>query len=114
MWTLGEGVVRDVIDQLAPENPPYQTVSSIIRILEEKGYLGHKAYGRTHVYFPIVKEEDFRQNSLQRLVSNYFSGSAGNLVSFMVENEDLSEAEIDRIRQILDRAGDQEKEESHG
>lgn len=112
MWTLGEGVVRDVIDKLAPENPPYQTVSSIIRILEEKGYLGHKAYGRTHVYFPIVKEEDFRQNSLQRLVSNYFSGSAGNLVSSMVENEDLSEAEIENIRKILDRVANQEKEGS--
>ncbi|MEM6271066.1 MAG: BlaI/MecI/CopY family transcriptional regulator [Bacteroidota bacterium] len=103
MWRIGEGVVRDVIEQMPPPPPPYNTVSSIIRILEEKGYLSHKAYGRTHVYFPIVKEEDFRQNSLQRLVSHYFSGSPSNLVSFMVEHEALSEAEIQRIRELLDR-----------
>ena len=103
MWRIGEGVVRDVIDQMPPPAPPYNTVSSIIRILEEKGYLAHKAFGRTHVYYPIVQEEDFRQNSLKRLVSNYFSGSPGNLVSFMVENEDLNDAEIKRIRELLDR-----------
>lgn len=113
MWTISEGLVKDVIAELPKPAPPYNTISSIIRILEEKGYLSHKAYGRTHVYFPIVSEDEFRKNSFRNLILNYFDGSVENVVSFMVKSEDLGEAEIQRIRKIIDAAEKEQKEESN-
>lgn len=107
LWKLGEGFVKDVIAELPKPQPPYNTVSSIIRILEEKGYVGHRAFGRTHQYFPIVSQNEFRSRSLKNLLKEYFGGSVETVVSQMVREEELSEGEIQKIREVIDAAEQQ-------
>ena len=86
LWRLKKGLVRDVIAQLDPE-PKYTTISSVIRILEEKGYVGHKAYGRTYEYFPLITKAQYRKETFRRMLTDYFEGSYENVVSFMVKEE---------------------------
>ena len=112
VWKLKEGFVKDVIAEYPAPEPPYNTVSSIIRILEEKGYVGHKAYGRTHLYFPLISMEEFRAQSLNELVENYFSGSVNALVSQMVAEEPLPEDEIEKLKAIIEAAERRQKEGS--
>ncbi|MCB9231043.1 MAG: BlaI/MecI/CopY family transcriptional regulator [Bacteroidia bacterium] len=104
LWRLKEAVVKDLIAEYPDPKPPYTTVSSIIRILEDKGYVGHKAYGKTHVYHPLVSKRAFRKHSFSQLVQEYFGGSYEQVVSFMVEEENLPESEIEKIREIISEA----------
>ena len=97
IWDLDRCLVSDIIAKLAPSKPPHSTISSIVRILEKKGFVDHKAYGRTYEYFPIVDKKDYSKFSISKLVSNYFEGSMNNLVSFLVEENDLSVAELTKL-----------------
>src|SRR6476620_9358056 len=102
LWKLQKAFVKDVIEELDEEpKPPYNTISSIVRILEKKGYLSFKAYGKTYEYFPLVDKETYGKQSFQKFFSNYFDNSAANLVSFMVKEEKLSEADIEEIKKII-------------
>ena len=103
-WKLQKAFVKDVIEELDEEpKPPYNTISSIVRILEKKGYLSFKAYGKTYEYFPLVDKETYGKQSFQKFFSNYFDNSAANLVSFMVKEEKLSEADIEEIKKIINQ-----------
>ena len=104
IWRLERCTVRDVIDQLNQNPPPpHSTISSVVRILEKKGFLDHKAYGRTYEYFPIVSKEVYSKKSLGNLVKNYFGGSAKKLLSFLVKGENLSSQDLsDMIQQLED------------
>ena len=106
VWTLGEGTVGDIRTcletQLQQPKPAQSTVSTIARILLDKGFLEHRAYGRTFVYSPKVSKEEYSRQSLQQLVSDYFGGSTNRLVSFLVKEEDLSLEELNRLMEKLD------------
>ena len=107
IWTLERCTVRDVIDALSQDpKPPHSTVSSVMRILEKKGFLDHKAYGRTYEYFPIIDKESYSKASLKDLVKDYFGGSAKRLVSFLVQKNDLSLDELSDMGNRLDEADD--------
>ena len=96
LWKLEQASVQDIIDQLPAEKPAYNTVSTIIRILETKKFVGHKAKGRGYIYFPLVKKTEYSNQSLHKLVDGYFGGSFKSMVSFFVNknNVDLKELEI--------------------
>lgn len=113
LWQLKEAVVKDLIQEYPEPKPPYTTVSSIIRILENKGYVGHKAYGKTHVYHALVSKGEFRKHSFGRLLKEYFGGSYQQVVSYMVEEENLPEADIEQIKAIISDA-ERREEENHG
>lgn len=101
IWDLKRGFVKDVIDRLGEPAPPYNTVSSLIRILEKKGFVGYKAYGKTHEYFPLISKLAYRSFTFRNFVANYFDGASGNVLSFMLEEQDLSPEEIEKaIREI--------------
>ena len=102
LWQLGRGTVGQLIESMPPPAPPQSTISSFIRILEKKGFVGHEAYGKTHVYFPVVSKAEYGRRSLANLVRDYFDGSASRLVSFLVEDENLSEGELAELRRRLD------------
>lgn len=106
IWQLERCTVSDIRDfieqRLGLKKPPHSSVSTIVRILEEKGFLDHKAYGRTHEYFPLLAKDDYSKSSLKKLVSDYFEGSMSNLVSFMVKENDLSEEELKDLLNSLD------------
>lgn len=103
IWKLERCTVRDVIDQLNQKPaPPHSTISSVVRILEKKGFLDHKAYGRTYEYFTIISKEEYSKGSVSSLVQNYFGGSVKRLVSFLVKKENLSTQDINEMIQQLE------------
>ena len=103
LWELKKAFVKDIIEQLPEPKPAYNTVSTIVRILEKKGFVDHNAYGKTHEYFPVVSKEEYSQKYLKNLVSGYFENSYKQLVSFFTRKENLSLKEIEDIMQILER-----------
>lgn len=107
IWEQEEpSTVSQLIKQMAEPHPPHSTISSIVRILEKKGFVDYKAYGRTHVYFPIVEKKAYTKFSVKRLVSNYFEGSMNELVSFLVEENDLSIKDLGQLIHKLEEDKD--------
>lgn len=103
IWQLGHCLVRDVIDKLGDEDIPHSTVSSVVRILEKKGFVDHKAYGKTYEYYPVVSREDYAQHGVKSLVEKYFGGSPKKLVSFLVQSEDMNLKELNELMKTLDK-----------
>lgn len=101
LWERGEETVSGLIDAMSEPKPPHSSISSIVRILEKKDFVGHRAAGRSFVYFPTVEKRDYSRFSIKRLVSNYFEGSMNELVSFLVKEKDLSINELESIRRKL-------------
>jgi predicted transcriptional regulator len=102
IWQLDRCLVRDVIDKIGDPDMPHSTISSVVRILEKKGFLDHKAYGKTHEYFPIITKEEYAQHGVKSLVEKYFSGSPKKLVSFLVQSEDMNLKELNDLMKALD------------
>jgi len=100
-WDDGPSTVSMLIKKMNTPKPPHSTISSIVRILEKKGFLDHKAYGRTYEYFSIVEKKIYSGFSLKRIVSNYFEGSVKELVSYLVEEENLSLEELAQLQKEL-------------
>lgn len=97
IWQLDRCTVSDIIKAINKDAIPHSTISSVVRILEKKHYVDHKAYGRTYEYFPIISKEDYGKSSLKSLVKNYFEGSVDELVSFMVEEKKISLDELNEL-----------------
>ncbi|MEZ4722093.1 MAG: BlaI/MecI/CopY family transcriptional regulator [Flavobacteriales bacterium] len=102
LWSLEKAFVKDILDKMDEPKPAYNTVSTIIRILEEKGFVNHKAYGKTHEYFPVVTKEDYSRFTTGNLVKNYFNGSAKELVSFFMKDNKLDVNDLDEILKIIE------------
>jgi len=112
IWKLGPCTVSDIRNyisqQLGQAKPPHSTISTMVRILEKKVFLDHKAYGRTYEYRPIITKEEYSRFSLKKLVGDYFGGSMHKLVSFMVKKDDLSIAELNELLEKLDHLNEEE------
>lgn len=104
LWELQRGTVSDLLERYPEPKPPHSTISSVVRILEKKGFVGHKAYGKTHEYFPLFAREEYGRSSLGDLLRNYFGGSVPRLVSHLAEAEQLSKAELEDLLRVLDRS----------
>ncbi len=101
LWELEEASVQEIIDQLPEPKPAYNTVSTIIRILETKGFVAHKAKGRGYIYFPLVSKSIYTDQSLQKIVDGYFDGSFKSMVSFFVNKNEVDFKELDTILKII-------------
>ena len=106
LWDLEEGNVAAVIDRLPEPKPAYNTVSTIVRILESKGFVDYRKEGRGHVYFPTVSKEDYSHQSLNKLVNGYFQGSFKSMVSFFMKENDIS---IEELESILSEINNKDK-----
>ena len=102
LWNLDKGMTSQVLERFDDPKPAYNTVSTIIRILEQKGFVGHKAYGRTHEYFPLVSKKDYTRMYFRNFITNYFGNSYHSLVSFFAKDSRLSLDELDEIRQTIE------------
>ena len=103
-WKLKNAFVKDVIAEMPDEpKPPYNTISSVVRILVSKGYLAYKAYGKTHEYYPIISQAKYRKVRLKKVLSGYFADSPASLLSFMVSEENLSSEEIAKMKEIINK-----------
>ena len=99
LWELRKAFVKEVVAELPDPKPHYNTVSTIIRNLEEKGFIGHEAFGKTHRYHPLISKEAYRKKFMQKTISNYFEDSYKNVVSFFAREEKIS---ADELREIID------------
>lgn len=109
LWKLGKGFVNDVLEHYSEPRPAYNTVSTIIRILEKKGFIDHKAFGKTHEYFPLVSKQDYTRLFMGNVVKGYFDDSLNKMVSFFTGDESMTMKEMEEIRGIIDRQIKQKK-----
>lgn len=106
IWSLGRCTVRDIRDEMGDPPPPHSTISSVARILEDKGFLDHKAYGRTYEYFPIITKAEYSKFTLKNFAKDYFEGSYKRLVSFLAKEEKIDSDELSEIINLLDKTED--------
>jgi BlaI family penicillinase repressor len=101
LWALGRAYVKEIIERLPSPKPAYNTVSTIVRILEKKGFVGHEAFGNSHLYRPLVAKEDYTQAFLKNFVKDYFGDSYQEMVSFFARDRNLTVAELEEILTAL-------------
>ena len=103
LWQLRRGFVKDVIANLPDPKPAYNTVSTILRILETKGFVAHESFGKSHRYFPKISKEDYKKIITGKLIHNYFGNSAKSMLSFFLEEKKMDVNELDEIMQIINK-----------
>lgn len=97
LWAMEKAFVKEVLTRLPEEKPHYNTVSTIIRTLVEKGFVDHEAFGNTHRYFPVVTKESYRKKMMSQTIQSYFGGSYRNLVAHFAREEKISAEELKEI-----------------
>ncbi len=108
LWTLKKGFVKEILEQFPEPRPAYNTISTIIRILENKGFAKHKAYGKTHEYYPAVSKEAYKKKLMRGVMKNYFDSSPAQFLSFFAREQSLSLNDLNDILSIIE----QEKEKN--
>ncbi|MBN2812655.1 MAG: BlaI/MecI/CopY family transcriptional regulator [Bacteroidales bacterium] len=101
LWKIGKGFVKNILEHLPEPRPAYNTVSTIVRILETKGFVDHTAYGKSHEYYPLVGKDAYRKNYLNSMLHNYFGGSFRQMASFFVKNEKMDLRELEEIMNLM-------------
>ncbi len=117
LWRKGQAFVQDIIDEIPEPKPAYNTVSTIVRILEQKEMVGHESFGRSHRYFPLVKKESYTRSFMHNVMGSYFENSIPKMVSFFTQQENLSVHELEEIKQMveqkLNEKGQKEASKTH-
>ena len=99
LWRLEKAFVKDVLSEIKDDKPHYNTLSTIIRNLEDKGYVSYNAFGKTHQYYPIVSKEDYKKRFMNTAIDHYFNSSYKNVVSFFAKEEKIS---VDELKEIIE------------
>lgn len=97
LWTLDKAFVKEIIDKLPEPKPAYNTVSTIVRILQDKGFVDHDAFGKSHRYYPVIDKETYTRKFIRNFVGNYFGNSFSQMVSFFAREEDVDLKELEEI-----------------
>lgn len=103
LWEQEKAFVKDIVEQMPNPKPAYNTVSTIIRILEKKGFIGHNAYGKTHEYYPLISRKDYTKTYMKNFMRNYFSGSFQEMVSFFAREDKMSVSDLDELMEDVKR-----------
>ncbi|GAA4313080.1 BlaI/MecI/CopY family transcriptional regulator [Pontixanthobacter gangjinensis] len=103
LWKLKETNVAGIIEDMPEPKPAYNTVSTIVRILESKGFVDHRQKGKGYIYFPVLEKETYSNQSINQLMNNYFNGSFKSMVSFFMKKNDLSTQELETILKEIDK-----------
>lgn len=111
LWDLNKANVASIIEQLPEPKPAYNTVSTIVRILESKGFVDHKQKGKGYNYFPLVNKSEYSNQSLNKILNGYFQGSFKSMVSFFVKKNDISLKEMEAILNEIEKQKDDHSEE---
>ncbi len=101
LWELDSAFVKDIISEMPEPRPAYSTVSTIVRILQQKGFVGHESHGQSHKYHPLITKEDYTNSFMKGFVSKYFDGSYRDMVSFFTDENNLSVNELEQLLQEL-------------
>jgi len=103
LWQLEKGFVKDVMEHLPEPKPAYNTVSTIIRILEAKGFVAYNAFGKSHQYYPIISKEDYQNFATDKLMTGYFDNSVKHMFSYFVKKEKIDLKEADEIMKLIEK-----------
>jgi BlaI family penicillinase repressor len=103
LWQLKEGIIKDILEKIPQPKPAYNTVSTVVRVLEGKGFIDHKAYGNSHVYFPLISEDEYKKFTFDKLMNNYFDNSYKSLVSFIADEKNLGLKELDELTELINK-----------
>lgn len=101
LWQIERGFVNNILEIMPDPKPAYNTVSTIVRILEKKGFVAHKSFGKSHEYYPIVDRQSYTKGFMNNVLDNFFGGSVGNMVSFLSREKSISLSEADEIIKML-------------
>ncbi len=102
LWGIGKGFIKDIIEQYPDPKPPYNSVSTIVRVLVQKEIVGFTAYGNSHQYHPLITMEEYSKGQLSRLVKDYYNNSLTQVVNFFTESKKLDEKELDEVMKMLE------------
>ena len=100
-WDLGKAFIKEVIPHLPEPKPHYNSVATMVKILEEKGFLGHDSVGNVYRYFPIISREDYQKHAMKDIVSQYFDNSYPRMLAFFAKEQNLTEDELQEILHMI-------------
>lgn len=103
LWNREPAFVKDILEEFPEPRPAYNTVSTIVRILEQKGFIGHKAYGKTHEYHSLVSKEEYKSFATGKLMESYFENSVEEMFSFFVREKKIDVKEADEILRLIEK-----------
>jgi predicted transcriptional regulator len=101
LWGIGEGFIKDIIEKYPNPKPPYNSVSTIVRVLVQKEIVGFRAYGNTHQYYPMITREEYSKGQLSKLIADYYNNSLTEVVNFFTESKKLNKKELDEAMKML-------------
>jgi BlaI family transcriptional regulator, penicillinase repressor len=110
MWKINDGAISDVLEILPEPKPAYNTVATVIKVLEKKGYISHKTYGKTNVYFAKVSKEEYSQHKIKDTIRGFFNGSINQMVSCFVKNKDIGINELEELKKMLEQEINNQKQ----
>lgn len=101
LWRLKKGFVKDIIAEIPGEKPPYNTVSSVVRLLVKKGFVNFKQYGNTYEYYPVISKAKYRKKVFTGILNDYFDNSYKKVVSFLTSENELDKEDADELLRII-------------
>lgn len=101
LWKKDKAFVKEILAELPEPKPAYNTVSTVVRVLEQKGFVGHESFGRTHRYFPAIDQNDYTTSELDKMMKDHFGGSAKKMISAFVENKSIDLSELDELLKLI-------------
>ena len=113
LWTLDNAFVNEVLEHFPEPKPAYNTVSTIVRILEKKGFVGHRAFGKAHQYYPLIRKKEYTRNFFKGFMSSYFGNSYKALASFLANDKDISVKELEEMKRMMEEKIEHQKSSSH-
>lgn len=113
LWDIEKGFVKDIIEYLLDPKPAYNTVSTIVRILEKKGFVSHNALGNSHEYYPTISKKDYTEAYLNSIIKDYFSDSFKEMVSFFTRDKDMGIEELEEIRKMINQEIQKQKRDKN-
>jgi predicted transcriptional regulator len=109
IWEIENGAVTDVLEQLPDPKPAYNTVATVIKVLERKGYVAHRTYGKTHVYYPLITRKEYADNIVKEAFTGFFNSSLNQLVSPFINNKEISITELEELKKMLESEIEKQK-----
>ncbi len=109
LWKIEKGFINDIIEEFPKPKPPYNSVSTIVRVLVKKEIVSFKKYGNTYEYFPLISKEEYRKSQMGRLIKDYYNNSLKQVVNFFSENENLDIDEVEEVMKMLNEIKNKKK-----
>ena len=100
-WQLGEAFIKEIINEMPDPKPHYNTIATMVKILEDKGFLGHQVLGNVFRYFPVISKEQYQQHAMKDIVNQYFDNSYPNMLMFFAKEQKISEEELNEIINLI-------------